>query len=264
MAHIQTWVMGLTAALAIAIAARRAGALTPSGAAAATVLGTLAVAAGWDWAALLITYFVTGSLVTRFRAATKIALLGARVAKGGARDAMQVIANGGTFAAAAVGDLASGADAWRLLAAASLAASAADTWATEIGTLSRSAPRSILTWKRAAVGTSGAVTPLGLLAAIGGAGSVALIAAIAGWGPTAVVAAFAGGVAGCLLDSVLGASLQARRWCPQCKVTTEQPVHRCGSPTAITGGVAWLDNDGVNVVSTALGALLGVAAASTL
>jgi uncharacterized protein (TIGR00297 family) len=256
--------MGLAAALAIAIAAWRAGALSASGAAAATVLGTLAVAAGWDWAAVLITYFVTGALVTRFRAATKIAVLGARVAKGGARDAMQVLANGGAFALAAIGDLAVGGDVWRLLACASLASSSADTWATELGTLSRSTPRSIISGKRTDAGPSGAVTALGLLAAIGGAGTVALVAVLAGWGSAAIVAALAGGVAGCLLDSLLGATVQARRWCPRCQLATEQPVHRCGVTTRVTGGVSWLDNDGVNAVSTVAGGLIGLAVAAAL
>jgi uncharacterized membrane protein len=106
------------------------------------------------------------------------------------------------------------------------------------------------------------VTPLGLLAAIGGAGAVGLAVALAGWGSAALVAAFVGGVTGCLLDSVLGASLQSRRWCPVCEIATEQRLHRCGTIAVITGGVSWLDNDGVNALSTVLGAVLGGAVAS--
>ncbi|MGH7635177.1 MAG: DUF92 domain-containing protein, partial [Gemmatimonadaceae bacterium] len=45
-------------AIAIALAAWRAGSLNRSGTLAAIVVGTLAIAAGWSWGALLIIYFV--------------------------------------------------------------------------------------------------------------------------------------------------------------------------------------------------------------
>jgi uncharacterized membrane protein len=74
-------------------------------------------------------------------------------------------------------------------------------------------------------------------------------------------AALIGGAVGCLLDSVLGASWQARRWCATCGTLTEQRIHRCGSRTTVTGGVRWLDNDGVNALSTIGGALFGATGA---
>jgi uncharacterized protein (TIGR00297 family) len=261
-AHIARWVVGLTLAATVAITARRFGVLSTSGALMATILGTVAVAAGWDWAVVLIVYFVSSSLLTRFRAADKASRVEGRIEKGGARDAIQVLANGGAFAVAAVAYLASGNDVWRLVAAGALAASAADTWSTELGTLARSVPRSILTWKRADVGTSGAVTVVGLLAGLGGAAMVAATARLTGWGSSTVVAALVGGFVGCLVDSLLGASLQARRWCAVCRASTEQRIHRCGAETTLTGGLRWLNNDGVNALSSAIGALLGVAVAS--
>jgi uncharacterized membrane protein len=54
---------------------------------------------------------------------------------------------------------------------------------------------------------------------------------------------------------LLGASLQAGYWCPVCQRATEHtPVHGCGSPTQLQRGLAWLDNDGVNLVATLVGA----------
>jgi uncharacterized protein (TIGR00297 family) len=250
--------VGLVLASAIALAAWRLGSLSASGAAAATVAGTVAMGAGWDWGILLVTYFASSSLLTRFRAEDKAHLLSGRLDKGGVRDAVQVLANGGVFAGAAIGYLATGSPGWRLVAAGALAASAADTWATEIGTLSRAAPRSILTWRRVEAGTSGAVTGLGLIAGVGGAMLLGVTAAFIGWGASGFRAAIVGGFVGCVFDSVLGASLQARRWCAVCRAETEQPVHRCGAQTSLRGGVSWLDN----ALSTIVGALLGAAAAS--
>src|SRR5437870_3701993 len=89
---------GAALALAIALAARRARALDASGAVAATALGTLAIAAGWTWGALLIAFFITGSALSRWKRDEKARRTGATVEKGGERDAWQVLANGGVFA----------------------------------------------------------------------------------------------------------------------------------------------------------------------
>src|SRR3954464_8873352 len=90
--------VGLLAAIAIALAARRAGSLANSGAFAAVLVGTAAVAAGWSWGALLVLYFVSSSALSHAGGAEKERRTSGVVAKGGARDAVQVIANGGVFA----------------------------------------------------------------------------------------------------------------------------------------------------------------------
>ena len=65
-----------------------------------------------------------------------------------------------------------------------------------------------------------------------------------------------GGVVGALLDSLLGATVQARRWCAMCARETERAVHDCGTATRPLRGWAWLDNDLVNFLSNAAGGLL--------
>jgi uncharacterized membrane protein len=76
------------------------------------------------------------------------------------------------------------------------------------------------------------------------------------------MAAALGGIAGSTLDSLLGATVQARRWCDRCRAPTERGTHACGSPTRVVGGFAWLDNDGVNAISTAAGGLVGLLVAA--
>jgi uncharacterized protein (TIGR00297 family) len=250
--------VGVVLATLIAVAARRVGALSPTGSAAAVAIGASAVAAGWSWGVLLILYFVSSVALTRFRAAAKAARTGALVAKVGRRDGVQVFANGGAFALAAVLWLASGRDEWRALGAAALAAAASDTWATELGTLASRAPRSIASWARVPTGTSGGVSFPGAAAAIAGAAFVALAAVALGWPRGTAAAAFGGGIAGSTIDSLLGATVQARRWCDRCNAPTERRTHICGASTRVVGGVSWLGNDAVNALSTAAGGLMGL------
>lgn len=245
-------------AVAIALAARAGRALDGSGAVAAAILGTLAAGAGWDWAVLLVAYFGSSSLLSRLRRSERDLRTAGRLEKAGPRDAVQVAANGGMFGIAAAGFLMTGSPMWTVAGAAALAASAADTWATEIGTLARSTPRSVLTGRAVLPGTSGGVTVQGLTAGVAGAAFVGAAASMLGWDRSMVNAATAGGVLGMLLDSLLGAGAQARRWCATCDAATEQRVHTCGSPTELHGGLRWLDNDGVNVLCTVGGAIAGV------
>lgn len=257
MSHLRNLTAGLALALVIAVVARRWRALTTSGALATIVVGTVTMGAGWSWGVVLVTYFVAGTWLSRYRASEKEARTAGRVDKGGARDAAQVLANGSLFALAALGTQLSPDALWQHLAAGALAASSADTWATEIGTLARATPRSILDGRAVDAGTSGGVTALGLLGALAGAVFVALAVLGVGWPASTAASAVIGGVMGCLLDSVVGASLQARRWCAACVTTTEQRIHRCGTATTLAGGLSWLDNDGVNALSTLGGALFG-------
>lgn len=247
---------GLVLACVVAGGAHRSGALNPSGAAAAIVLGTLATAAGWTWAYLLVAYFIVTSALSRAGAAAKAARTGDVVAKGGRRDWRQVLANGGVFGAACGVWLAVPEHHIAAIAAGSLAAAAADSWATEIGTLVPGVPRSILTLERVPPGTSGGVSLAGTAAMIAGAVFIGGIVRLLGFPDTVAAAAAAGGVGGALVDSVLGAAVQARRWCSACGMATEQAQHRCGTPTVAAGGVQWLDNDGVNFACALSGGLL--------
>ena len=255
---------GFLLAAIIATAARRARSLSGPGAVAAIIIGAAAVAAGWAWGALLVLYFVSSSALSRFRRDEKQAITAGVVAKGGERDAKQVFANGGIFAACLVLAAAeSGPFAATMAVAAvgALAASAADTWATEIGTLFGGTPRSLLTRKPLPPGTSGAVSFAGTIGMIAGAACVAAVAMWLGLPGNFHMTTIAG-IAGAVADSLLGATVQERRWCATCELFSEQRTHECGSPTTRTSGRDWIDNDLVNLLSTFVGASVAAALAT--
>lgn len=256
--------VGLVLAIGVADAARRVRALSGSGAVAAAIIGSLTVAAGWPWAALLVTYFVTAASLSRVGRDRRDARIAGIVARIGARDARQVLANGGVFALAALASIVVPWSGWSVVGAGALAASAADSWATEIGTLAGGTPRSIVSLQPVPPGLSGGVTVPGTLAAIAGALFTALVAWALGWPRAAAVGVFVGGIAGSWADSLAGATLQERRRCDGCGAWTERVVHSCGMETRLSSGFAWLDNDGVNVLCTLTGAIAAVVSASML
>jgi len=222
-------------------------ALTLRGALAALVVG-VAVTAGAGWGALLLlfAFFLSSTWLTP---------------GGGRRRAVQVAANGGVAAAAAL--LARVSPIWTAAFAGALAAAAADTWSTEIGGRSRSAPRLITTGAAVSPGASGAVTWLGTAGGAAGAAFIAVAAALLGLiGPRAALLVALGGIAGTLADSLLGATVQARFRCPACGAVGETRRHACGGAGAGAGvpvsGLVWMTNDTVNLTATLVGAAVAV------
>ncbi|MBN2386946.1 MAG: DUF92 domain-containing protein [Anaerolineales bacterium] len=254
-------VIGFAVAILVAYTAYRAGSLSRGGALAALVEGTIIFGlGGWQWAVLLLGFFFSSSLLTRLFGKKK-STLDEKFDKGGTRDHDQVLANGGVASFFVLLHLAFPDAAWTWAGfAASLAAVNADTWATELGVLNPSAPRLITNGRAVEKGTSGAVSPFGTLAAGGGAAFIALLAILVI--PASflffVIISFSG-LLGAMLDSLLGATLQAIYHCPQCdKETEKHPHHKCGAPTVQIRGWRWLNNDLVNVACAVTGALSGV------
>ncbi|HWE64797.1 MAG TPA: DUF92 domain-containing protein [Chloroflexota bacterium] len=243
---------------AVAAVAYRRGSLTGSGMAGAIAVGGATwLAGGLRWSAILLGFFGSSSALSQLeRHSAGGKAIAQMTERGARRDLVQALANGGpaTLAAAlfTVRQAAPAAAAF----AGSLAAANSDTWATEIGGLSPSPPRHILTGRPVPPGTSGGITPAGLA---GSAAGSALIGLLAGTllqrrrsFRTALTITVAG-MAGSLLDSVIGAGLQASYWCAACNKPTERRIHTCGSRTELVRGLAWCSNDVVNVVCTAAG-----------
>jgi uncharacterized protein (TIGR00297 family) len=254
-------IIGFILAIIVALLAWRVGALSASGAWAAAVTGGVIFGmGGLPWGALLIIFFITSSALSRLFKRQKANLI-EKFSKGERRDWGQVLANGGLGALLAIGYIISPHSEWLWLAfAGAMAAVNADTWSTELGVISPVPPRMITSGQKVEPGTSGGVTLVGTLSALGGSSLIACAAVIfmAGskW-PIELGIILLGGVVGSLLDSVLGATIQAIYWCPSCKKETERhPKHSCGSLTNRIRGLPWVNNDLVNFACSLTGALV--------
>lgn len=261
--------------------AYRAGALSPGGIAGAILLGTAILGfGGWPWAIILVAFFVSSTALSYYGRRRKAQLLG-EVVKGHRRDLAQTLANAGIAGLIALwaGLIGPANPVYAILALAyvgGMAAVTADTWATELGVLAAQLPRLVTTGRRVAPGTSGGVTAAGTLAALAGACFIGIVGALLrptapllpGWSlwPPALgvisapmwigVAAIAG-LGGALLDSVLGATVQASYHCDACGKETERRVHSCGRETVLIRGWPWMDNDAVNFLASACGVAVG-------
>jgi uncharacterized protein (TIGR00297 family) len=250
---------GAILASALSLAAFRAHTLSRSGSVAAFVVGTAACVAGWEWAIVLLAFFISSSALSRWKKGKKEEATRATVEKGGKRDAWQVFANGGVFTLAAIGQALHPDPRWGLIALGGLSAATADTWATEVGIAIGGRPRRVLDWKLAPPGTSGAVTLAGSAAMCAGSAFLGTVAGTAGFPLWMVAPAIAGGIAGALADTFAGATIQERRWCPACQRATERRMHDCGSITVQSGGIGGMTNDIVNLTSCVVGAAIALA-----
>ncbi len=269
---MQTFVqlfLGLVLGIIAAGLAYKAGALNLSGAAAAAIEGMLIFGLGGvPGAILLLAFFISSSALSRLKRNRK-ARLEEKWEKGSRRDAGQVLANGGLAAIFMVIHAFLPQAAWPWIGfAGSLAAVNADTWATELGVFSQTSPVLVTTGKKVEPGTSGGVSLTGTIASLAGAALIGGLAVILlpGLSDSPSGTAFAvsswlmlAGAAGSLVDSILGATLQAIYYCPACQKETERtPVHSCGTATYQVRGLAWLNNDRVNFICACAGALAAV------
>ncbi len=261
--------VGLAIVLLFTIISTRLKLLTKGGMYAALLVGALVtVFGGLTWLGLLLAFYLAAGALTRFQYKIKLAK-GTAETKGGARSWTNVFANGGVAALFAVfeGTLSGGVVFGGFLGA--LACAASDTLATEVGTLYPGEPRLITRLRqKVKTGTSGALSPYGeigiLLAAIL-LGAVAFEFHIESWSLLKMLlVAISGGFIGSTADSLLGATLQAKYYCPLCKEDTEVNPHNCTSECKLTRGTRFLNNHTVNLISTLIGALVGVMLATTL
>ncbi len=276
--------IGVIVTFLLAIYAFRKQQLTEGGTIAAIVVGiAVFVLGGWTWLALLMVFFISSNFWSKFKAEKKEEAI-KEFAKAGIRDFWQVSANGLSGSLLAAAYFVSPTNALFAAFAGTIATVTADTWATEIGVLDKN-PRSILTGKRAKPGTSGAISLLGLVATVGACLLIALCAIAFNsinngfenhlFLGDVVKEQFVGGLAfiliviiagtiGSLSDSVLGATVQGTYYCRKCRKETEKTMHGCGHKTELSRGFRIIDNDAVNFLSSAIGALAGFALASAL
>ena len=245
---------------AAAYAAHRKDAVSADGAVAGLLVGSaLFVGVGFLGWLLLMWFFASSSAIGRLMTDTK--RRAERIhEKGGRRDWFQVCANGGPAAVAALCHGLTGSAIAFLATAVAIASATADTWASEVGALSSHRPRSIVTFQPLPTGTSGGITILGTIAALGGSASIALIFLLGA--PESVTRSLASspvgsiwaaallvcvaGFFGSVVDSVLGATVQAQYEDGSGLRTEKSHGNR------LVRGARLVTNDVVNVVSGTL------------
>lgn len=253
------FIYGAIGGIGISLLAFRFKALSLSGAIAAAVMGTSFVFFGEPvWFILLLTFFTTSTFWSKYKKHSKRKQNAeALYEKTGSRDAMQVFANGGIGMLLCILHYYWQSE-WLLYSfIAVMAAANADTWATEIGGLSKAKPRSILTGKAVPSGTSGGITIVGSFAAVLGALFIGLIAYLVLKQPLFIVVATVSGTLGAFADSLLGAAWQNMNRCVKCGKETETSIH-CQEITVYFRGLRWMNNDAVNMLSSAAAAIAAI------
>jgi uncharacterized protein (TIGR00297 family) len=232
--------------------------LTITGAIAAGFVG-LAVFAGFGVKGLFLlgVFFGTSSLWSKYKAVNKKSME-EKLVKGSTRDWRQVVANGGAAALFSFSYFFHNDIAWLIGFTVCIASANSDTWASEIGPLSRKDPVYIRTFKRIEKGTSGAISLLGSIAALAAS---FLISMISFWlfhlDFFYCFIIFIFGYLGNVIDTVIGAFYQQLYVCNHCGIETEKRFH-CQLPTKRIKGLNLVDNDMVNFVSGLLAALAAI------
>jgi uncharacterized protein (TIGR00297 family) len=235
-ADVAQWLTALLINTLLIALAQRLPLLTRNGWIHAGALGTILWGClGWrGWLAVVL-YLALGSLVTKLGFAQKQAA-GLAEARGGKRGPANVWGSALTGAVLAL-LIGMGVGSERLLLigfAASFAAKLADTFGSEIGKRWGRTTVLITNLRRVPAGTEGAISLEGTLASVVGSALMTVLVLalglIASPADAALVASV--GVVATLLESVLGALVQGR--------------------------VAWLSNEMVNGIQTALAALLAM------
>ena len=272
--------LGLVISAAIGWAAHKRGALSVSGVIGAILTGTAIFGfGGWPWGLLLITFFILGSLLSKYKEATK-ETLGEKFAKGSRRDLAQALANGGAGALIAIAYWLTGNPLLWFAFVGAMATVNADTWATELGVLSKRPPRLITTGKPVDIGTSGGISLQGTLATLAGGAVIGLAGALFCYVESLIrhnprmfmyplsclvypenctllpVTAALAGLAGSLCDSLFGATVQAIYYSTKREKETEKVIDPDGAPNTLLRGWRWLNNDWVNFISSVIGAAL--------
>lgn len=212
------------------------------GAMAGLIALTVVLAQGWPWLVPLFAFLISGVLLGKLN---KNARTDAKHGK--PRDAVQVFCNGGIYAIAACLP-SSCSPAFMMWTSVSVAMS--DTWASELGMRFGGRPFDLATYSTLDRGVSGGITWVGCLGGVIGATLMGTIVGLLFMPPAllkdmAFMVVFCGtvGTAGMLLDSWLGANMQARY---------DDGAGLRDQGTRRVSGFAWMTNDMVNLVSNVL------------
>lgn len=217
---------------------------------------------GVKWSTPILTFFILSSILSKIRKRVNPSV-DSYFQKSDTRDHFQVLANGGFPGIMILLNQVVQLELFYIAYVSAIAAACSDTWATEIGTLFNFKTYNIINFAPVEQGISGGVSAVGFAGAILGA-MIILFSAIH-WISSleAGVIIFASGFTGSVLDSVIGASLQAKYKCMTCNKITERKIH-CGTPSIQSAGLSWLNNDGVNFASCSASGVISIVLVSQI
>ena len=220
--------IALAITLAFALVGRLSHGVSRSGAIAGAVVAFLMASRDLRMFWILLIIFAVTLAATRLGRTQKKQLRVAESDRG--RSASQVIANLGI--AGVIMAIPSFA-AWRILVLAALAEAAADTTSSEIGTAFPGRTVLISTWRTVSPGIDGGISLRGTAAGLLAATTIAISGlALALTTTTEAIAIAGAGTLGMLIDSLLGATLEKRRY------LNNDLVNLFGTASAVM--VAWL------------------------
>ncbi|KPB05243.1 DUF92 domain-containing protein [Bacillus sp. CHD6a] len=245
--------------IALALGGYKLKALAASGAVGTFLVGIF-IALGFKGYGLLLIglFFVTSSFWSKYNRKQKESITDIHE-KGSQRDIIQVIANGGVPALVGVLAYLFPADYWIYGFVAGIAVANSDTWASEIGSLSKKRPFSIKQMKTVDPGTSGAISLLGTFASVAGSALISVVSYFL-WSEITITIAFlltAMGVMGCFIDTFLGATVQSAYKCNVCGKLVEKKEH-CHQATQLVKGNTWVNNDVVNISSILISSVITI------
>ncbi|WP_353095830.1 DUF92 domain-containing protein [Tissierella praeacuta] len=255
--------IGLFSSFLVSFVAYKKSSLNIKGFLAATALGTAIYSFGGIWFFnIMIAFFISSSLLTKFKGIDKNELDKLNE-KDGKRDHIQVLVNGGIGLVLVFLYYLYDNPVFLLAYSVSFGVATSDTWASEIGVLSKYEPLSILNLKPIEKGMSGGISVLGTIFAFLGSAFISLIFLIAyiriyndiPQGLNYSLICLIMGFIGSIIDSVLGASIQAQYYCEAIESFTEKKLYE-NKANKLVKGFSIINNDIVNLTSNLISTLI--------
>ncbi|MDD1672081.1 MAG: DUF92 domain-containing protein [Methanomicrobiales archaeon] len=189
--------------------AHRIGAMDLSGLFSGALIGLILIVFTQNvaWFFIMLTFFILGSVATKYKYAYKVSL-GSAQGHGGVRGYYNVFANGLVATAAAILFGITQHPMFIAMFLGSVATATADTVAGEIG-MTGGRPYLITTWERVPAGTNGGISLIGEITGVASAIVILAVAFLLGVStiPMAIIGV-AAGFLGTNMDSLIGATLE--------------------------------------------------------
>ena len=269
---MQQFLVAASVATLLSVRGIRKGSLTKSGAISAFIVGFFTLSCGYRFATLLLTFYFTSTKLTKFKAERKNTI-DANYTSTGNRSASQVLACSLLGVVISLVYRFSGRNDQPIEflhdpTAAFLwccyighyACCNGDTWASELGVLSKTQPLLITTLRQVPRGTNGGISVIGTAASAAGGGIIGLSFYLHGLvtfpqAPLqyhAIILGVIAGFLGSMIDSVLGATIQITWYDVESRSIVDGP----GVGRKRISGRDWLSNEQVNLISVGLTTIL--------